>query len=556
MLGVFFEMRLSKEVYGKLCGIFLVVVSGTSVAAQSSSSRWMTDNDKLTLLSDDSQHRRFIASDTDSTTGLRSGAIVFDGTRKGQSYFGILYIYTSTCGRHAARAIGKVDQSERLIFFSADAPEVKPDCSVGNRRKMEQRLRWIETIPEDSSIETTPENESVELPPDNQDSRIYLRNANADKLIVLDTGFDGQIIGEVMKLDDLTVLERITGVSSAPDVLTLDFTAVGQAGKRRLVVGQFRDALDAGTGEAFAAYWQPIDGSSPNERMFVCGSECNIPTGDVFDYVANQPRDWTPSNFYRQMEGNVCVMAPGVSSHDLQALITSANIVAVTREKGESFCGEEAEINLSVPHGREVWTIRKLNSLKGVKAATIALGPAGGSWTARLAFLEGTFIPADATVDDFQTVNDEFKCKISSRFKGKFRSVELKGCEFVDNYAFVTEPSLCVGIRLEGHTADSTGFSVDMLPRTVISDKYLVATEIEVQLSQVTSTLAKTKALEKMTMHVVQTQFARQPQTSSKSPKFKDFESFGEGRSNLELDGKISGVVQRYLGPVGYRCDP
>lgn len=534
-----------------LVSLQVFLISGMTAR---SASHWRADDMELLLLADNTSKRRFIVSSS-SAPGPAKGAIIFEGRRIAQTYTGLYYVYDPRCGRLSFPITGTVAADERSILFEGPsirlagalcAPERGPRINY-----LFQFIRDAEEEPRDVWGDPTEDSLLSNV------SRQFLRDDHFSRLAILDVMRDGSVAGEFIDAKSLQMTAQVRGANSAPNVLDLEVKSVGSSEWIGVKWGHFEDSFDAGDGEAFKAHWKtlrPGTGSMYDGPFFDCYDDCNHPVAGWQGFEGGVSPSWTDLSFYRQLEGTLCIA--GLPPSDLKSALTKLHIRTGRIEGVSSEACDDNYVMVEVPMGLEEWSFKAARNIPGVTDVKIGTGAPAGSHTARKGFPSGTFVPAKLDPDDLEPTWIDAACKLKSRFFGKFRSISIEKCQFQDDFSLSSEVNFCFNLRLEGHTADKTGFSSDYLPRAVISGKYMITTWVEATVSQVVNRRSPSNFLDKLTVYVVESRFARQPASqTSGSASFKNFESFNEGRSDAELDNYILAAVQRYLGPQEFKCD-
>ena len=78
-------------------------------------------------------NRRFICESPRSgllEVGVKSGTLLFFGTREGGSYSGTAYIFSTACGRAEYQVSGTVSDDQRQVVLYGKAPRKNERCEI------------------------------------------------------------------------------------------------------------------------------------------------------------------------------------------------------------------------------------------------------------------------------------------------------------------------------------------------------------------------------------------------------------------------------------------
>lgn len=113
-----------------LVGVFALLVFSTSAFAQTN---W-NHNGSVVTLHANGANRQFSYSVPRAGLPVKSGTVLFKGTKSGNTYSGIAYIFHSKCGARHYPVSGPVSDDQKSVTLYGQAPQVGSNCKVVDYR--------------------------------------------------------------------------------------------------------------------------------------------------------------------------------------------------------------------------------------------------------------------------------------------------------------------------------------------------------------------------------------------------------------------------------------
>jgi hypothetical protein len=122
-----------------LClGVAILSVNAATAQAQDrgGATYWNHNGSVMRLSADGPNRRVYYDSPRQGmlNEGVRSGTLLFEGTRNGDTYYGTAFIFNRNCGRVAYQVSGTVAPDDRSVTLYGEAPQMNSSCRITGYR--------------------------------------------------------------------------------------------------------------------------------------------------------------------------------------------------------------------------------------------------------------------------------------------------------------------------------------------------------------------------------------------------------------------------------------